>query len=229
MQATRFTAESDGLHVVVYPGDNKILIAMSLDDDRINATDKNLAGFAIWRKYDGKAEEILSNRISFVSGVNDQTTAATREWTPADQAPFQKFRWVDVPTEGFDSPITYRVQALYFTGQGHATKGGAQVTVKAEPVKQLHTRFRVAFTRGYIASQAYADKFNNKDIRPQGTKKPDFDTRPFEAQYAWLGADARVQLFDFIADCEKDTTAKVDVFAYDLDEPDVIAAICRMG
>ena len=26
-----------------------------------------------------------------------------------------------------------------------------------------------------------------------------------------------------------DKTAKVDVFAYDLDEPDVIAAICQMG
>jgi hypothetical protein len=38
-----------------------------------------------------------------------------------------------------------------------------------------------------------------------------------------------VALFDFIADCEKDATAKVDVLAYDLDEPDVIAAICRMG
>jgi hypothetical protein len=32
-----------------------------------------------------------------------------------------------------------------------------------------------------------------------------------------------------IADCEKDKEALVDVFAYDLDEPDVIAAICRMG
>jgi hypothetical protein len=38
-----------------------------------------------------------------------------------------------------------------------------------------------------------------------------------------------VALFDFIADCEQDTTAQVDVFAYDLDEPAVIAAICQMG
>ena len=89
--------------------------------------------------------------------------------------------------------------------------------------------FRPAFTRGYIASQAYTDKFANKDIRPKGPKTLDFDTKPFEPQYAWLGADARVRLFDFIADCEKDAGAKVDVFAYDLDEPAVIAAICRMG
>ena len=229
MEATKFSADNAGLHVVIYPGDNKILIAMSLDDAAVNDSDKNLAGFAIWRTYDGKPEQNLPNRISFTSGVNDQTTAATREWTPSDQAPFQKFRWIDVPEDGFDVAITYRVQALYFTGQGFTTKPGPEVTVKAEPVRQLFTKFQPAFTRGYIASQAYADKFKNADIRPAGAKTADFDTKPFEAQYAWLGADARVQLFDFLADCEKDTTAKVDVFAYDLDEPDVIAAICRMG
>ena len=229
MEATRFAGNNAGLHVVVYPGDNKILIAMSLDDAAVNDADKNLAGFAIWRKYDSKPEAILQNRIGFDSGVNAATTAETREWTDSDKAPFQKFRWIDVPTDGFDEPITYRVQALFFSGQGFATRPGPEVTVRAVPVKQLFSKFRPAFTRGYIASQAYADKFQNKDIRPAGAKTPDFDTKPFEAQYAWLGADARVQLFDFIADCEKDDSAKVDVFAYDLDEPDIIAAICRIG
>jgi hypothetical protein len=229
MEATKFAADSAGLHVVVYPGDNKILIAMSLDDAAVNDTDKNLAGFAIWRKYDSKPEEILRNRIGFDNGVNAATTAETREWTDSDKAPFQKFRWIDVPTDGFDEPITYRVQALFFTGHGFDIRPGQEVTVRAVPVKQLFTKFRPAFTRGYIASQAYADKFQNADIRPAGAKTPDFDTKPFEAQYAWLGADARTQLFDFIADCEKDDSAKIDVFAYDLDEPDIIAAICRIG
>jgi hypothetical protein len=229
MEATKFSDNNAGLHVVIYPGDNKILIAMSLDDNSISATDKNLAGFAIWRKYDGKPEQILQNRIGFTSGVNAATTAETREWTDTDKAPFQKFRWVDVPADGFDVPITYRVQALYFSGQGFATKPGPEVSIKVEPVKQLFTKFRPAFTRGYIASQAYTDKFQNKDIRPAGPTTSDFDTKPFEPQYEWLGADARMQLFDFIADCENDTTAQVDVFAYDLDEPDIIAAICRMG
>jgi phosphatidylserine/phosphatidylglycerophosphate/cardiolipin synthase-like enzyme len=229
MQTTKFSADSAGLHVVIYPGDNKILIAMSLDDASVNDTDKNLAGFAIWRKYDGKPEAILQNRIGFDVGVNNKTTAETRKWTDSDKAPFQKFRWVDVPVDGFDVPIAYRVQALYFTGQGFATKAGPEVTIEAAPVKQLYTKFRPAFTRGYIASQAYVDKFQNKDIRPPGPKTQDFNTKPFEDQYVWLGADARVQLFNFIDDCEKDATAQVDVFAYDLDEPDIIAAICRMG
>jgi hypothetical protein len=229
MEATKFSEKSNGLSVVIYPGDNKILIAMSLDDNAINDSDKNLAGFAIWRKYDGKPEQILQNRIGFTVGVNNQTTAETREWTDSDKAPFQKFRWIDVPPDGFDSGITYRVQALYFTGQGSTTKAGAEVTVAVKPVRRSFAKFVPAFTRGYIASQAYTDKFGNKDIRPPPPKTADFDTKPFEPQYSWLGADARMQLFDFIADCEKDTSAKVDVYAYDLDEPDIIAAICRMG
>lgn len=229
VEATKFSKASGVLSVVVYPGDNKLLIAMSLQDQGINDSDRNLAGFAIWRKYQGKAEELLPNRISFTSGVNNETTAETRKWTDSDKAPFQKFRWIDVPPDGFDAPIDYRVRALYFTGNGYETKAGPEVTITATPVKKLHSNFRPAFTRGYIASQAYADKFHNKDTRPKGPKTLNFDTKPFELQHAWLGADARMQLFAFIADCEKDTTAKVDVFAYDLDEPDVISAICRMG
>jgi hypothetical protein len=179
MQATKFSADSAGLHVVVYPGDNKILIAMSLDDSAVNDTDKNLAGFAIWRTNAGKPEAVLPNRIGFTVGVNNQTTAETHEWTNSDKAPFQKFRWVDVPEDGFAAPMTYRVQALYFTGKGFATKAEPEVTIKVEPVKQLHSNFRPAFTRGYIASQAYTDKFKNKDIRPAGPKKPDFDSNDY--------------------------------------------------
>ena len=139
MQATKFTEDNEGLHVVAYPGDNKILIAMSLDDSAINETDKNLAGFAIWRTQQGKAEEILPNRIGFTVGVNSATTSDTHKWTASDQAPFQKFRWVDVPEDGFNTAISYRVRALYFTGHDYGTKAGSEVTITVEPVKQLHT------------------------------------------------------------------------------------------
>ena len=230
MEAQNISKQKNGgLLVVAYPGDNKILLAMSLDDGEVNEREKNLAGFAIWRKTEGKPEQALQNRIAFDVGVTKETTAATRKWTASDKAPFQKFRWVDVPPEGFNSPITYRVKALYFSGSGQNMKDGPEVTIAVQPVENRHTKFHPAFTRGYIASQAYADKFQNKDIRPKGAKKPVFDTKPFQAQYQWLGADARRQLFDFIVDCESDKSARVDVFAYDLDEPDVIAAICRIG
>jgi phosphatidylserine/phosphatidylglycerophosphate/cardiolipin synthase-like enzyme len=229
MKAITESGQQSGLHVTVYPGDNKILIAMSLDDAMLDEQSKNFAGFAIWRQVAGQAETPLANRISFTSGVSNVTTAATQEWINSDQAPFQKFRWIDVPPDGFTASITYRVKALYFKGQGTDLKDGPQASVRVAPAAPAHTKFRPAFTRGYIASQAYADKFHNAAIRPDGPKTPSFDTAPFKPQYEWLGADARVALFDFISDCENDNQANVDVFAYDLDEPDVIAAICRLG
>jgi phosphatidylserine/phosphatidylglycerophosphate/cardiolipin synthase-like enzyme len=219
--------ENQGLRVVVYAGDNKILLAMNIEDGAINETDNNLAGFAIWRTSGGK-EVCLGNRISFQQPPAGQA-AGQPTWTDSDKAPFQKFRWVDVPPDGFRSNLSYRVRALYFSGQGAGLKDGPEVTIDVAPAEALHSHFRPAFTRGYIASQAYADKFKDADIRPKGPKTPNFDVTPFEAQYEWLGADARTELFGLIAEIEQDPDARMDVFAYDLDVPDVIGAICRIG
>jgi PLD-like domain len=217
--------EVSGLRVVAYPGANSVLIAMSVPQDNT----ANLAGFAIFRQRDGEDEEALFNRLSFDDAVTSATTPQQRKWTPSDQAPFQKFRWVDIPPDGTDKQATYRVCAMYFTGQGRAIKKGAEASVVVPPISHAYAKFRAAFTRGYISSQAYADKFHNAAIRPTGPKTPDFDTKPYQDQYAWLGAGARAQLFAFIEDCRNDKTCQVDVFAYDLDEPDIIAAICEFG
>ncbi len=221
--------QSGELRLVAYPGDNAVLLAMSLPDDALSTDGRNLAGFAIWRTLQGGTERPLSNRLAFDKPVTRATTPRQRQWTSSYEAPLQKFRWIDVPPEGFDKPIRYRVMARYFTGNSTELRDGPSAQIEVAPANVAHQFFRVAFTRGYASSQAYAEKFGNKDIRPKGAKKPQFDTAPFEAQYEWLGADARRTLFEFIADCRNDRQCKVDVFAYDLDEPDVIAAICDLG
>jgi PLD-like domain len=225
MRATNPTETKGALKVVAYSGDNKILLAMSIDKSKIDQNANNFAGFAIWRTSNGKTEN-LPNRIAFRP---PEIKTEQPKWTPSDQAPFQKFRWVDVPPDGFKDDLSYRIQALYFTGQGIQTRPGDEVTIEAKPVKKLHTKFRPSFTRGYIASQAYADKFHNDPIRPDGAKVPDFDVTPYEAQYKWLGADAREELFDLLSSVENDPTSRLDVFAYDLDVPDVIERICELG
>src|SRR5258708_37158350 len=116
MEAMNASNASGGLSIVAYPGDNKILLALSLTDAQINPTDKNLAGFAIWRTQGSQPEEALSNRIGLTYGVSDATTPAARKWIPSDEAPFQKFHWINVPPDGFDQPIIYRVKSLSFTG-----------------------------------------------------------------------------------------------------------------
>ncbi len=220
--------ENDGLRVVAYPGANKVLLAMSLLDDAVGYGARNLAGFAIWRTAPGQTETALQNRLTFDSAITAIANAAP-QWTDSDKAPFQKFRWVDYPPFDFDAPFAYRVRALFFAGNGTDLADGPEVRITVAPVSQSHSQFQVAFTRGYIASQAYADLFHNKPIRPAGAKVPDFDTRPYQAQYQWLGSGARRLTFDFLEECTQDRTARIDFFAYDLDEPDVIAAICGFG
>ena len=220
-----FFADAQDLRVAAYSGANCVLIAMSLAD---NATE-NLAGFAIFRQADGEPEQALLNRLNFDDSVTSATTPKQRRWTPSNIAPIQKFRWVDIPPNGIEKTTTYRVCAMYFTGAGVTLREGAQARVVVDPKLDLHSKFNAAFTRGYISSQAYAERFHNADIRPAGPKTPDFDTTPYQAQYEWLGAGARKALFEFLDRCRKDTTAKVDVFAYDLDEPDIISAICDLG
>ena len=228
MQATKISADSAGLSVVIYPGDNKILIAMSLGDRDVNDSDKNLAGFAIWRKYDGKPEAILQNRIGFTVGVNNQTTAETREWT-IDKARSRNSAGstcrltVSIPA----SPIGSRRCILQ--GRGRRPRPGQEVTVKASRSAGCSGNSGRPLPAAISPRRPIPTNSATRISGPPPPKTADFDTKPFEPQYTWLGADARQQLFDFIADCEKDTTAKVDVFAYDLDEPDIIAAICRMG
>jgi phosphatidylserine/phosphatidylglycerophosphate/cardiolipin synthase-like enzyme len=222
-------SEPGALKVVAYPGDNMVLLAMSIKDGEVSLIDKNLAGFSIWRTVQGGSEEPLLNRLDFETQVTKDTQPHERKWTSSADAPFQKFRWVDVPPGGFTLPIAYRVVAKYFAGNGKALRSGPMATVTVDPPSRAHARFRIAFTRGYASSQAYAERFHNADIRPAGPKKAQFDTAPFSAQYEWLGADARKALMEFIDDCNKDNHARIDVFAYDLDEPDVIAAACRFG
>src|ERR1700716_3104465 len=146
MKAVNPFKEIPGLRVVVHAGDNKILLAMSIEDNAINETEKNLAGFAIWRTSAGK-EVCLGNRISFQQAPAGGS-AAQPKWTDSDKAPFQKFRWVDVPPDGFRSQLSYRVRALYFSGQGSGLKDGPEVTIDVAPAVQLHSHFRPAFTRG---------------------------------------------------------------------------------
>ena len=221
--------ESGGLRVVAYPGDNMVLLAMSVDEAAIGVAGNNLAGFAIWRTVQGRQEVPLLNRLSFDIPVTRETQPNERKWTPSSEAPFQKFRWVDVLPDGFETAIRYRVIARYFTGQGKTLRDGPSVSVTVQPPDRAHTKFQIAFTRGYASSQAYAEKFKNADIRPPGAKKVNFDTTPFITQYAWLGADARKHLYAFLDECKAEKTAQLDVFAYDMDEPDIIRRLCEFG
>src|SRR5207248_1627817 len=84
--------------------------------------------------------------------------------------------------------------------------------------------------RNFASSQAYADKYGNnpKIIPAKAAQGLAFKKVPGDV-YQWLGFEAYQLIFDFLNDVAADDTLTLDVFAYDLNEPDVVALLEKIG
>src|SRR5262249_20409859 len=91
-----------------------------------------------------------------------------------------------------------------------------------------HARFDIGFSRGYVSSQAYADRFHNAPVQP-ANPTIDFATAEYQERWAWLGYHARRLVLDFLSETLADPKLSLDVFAYDLDEPDIVRALQQLG
>ena len=207
----------DGISIKAYRGDGAVLLTFDLAEDLT----PHLAGFALKCTPPNGQPFYVRNRLNFMTGVTSETTPHERVWTPSDQAPLQKFRWVHFPQEIIPRSYAYEVSAMYFANDGLRRGPSASVSVELLPGGSELEHFEMGFTRGYLSSQAYADKFNNARIEPED-RSIDFDTTPYEEQYQWLGFHARRLIFDFLKESLEDHEITIDVFAYDLDEPDFV-------
>lgn len=225
MSATpQIKSSANGLTVSAYPGDGDVLLAFSLDEQVLNQND--LAGFAIQWTMPGGQPQYIPNRLNFAQPLTSSSTPQQRKWVSSQAAPIQKFHWVHFPPEVVPGQYTYKVTARYCRNQQLVDGPSVQVSVGLVPQK---SSFEFGFTRGYLTSQAYAEKFGNKDFRPQGPKSLDYDTAPFQAQYEWLGFHARKMVFNLLQECVNDPSTSVDLFAYDLDEPDIVKMLVALG
>ncbi len=225
MPASDFaTASKDGLTLTVYPGDGALLLGYSLDE--VVLRNKSLAGFSIQCVPPVGRPYYIPNRLNFSQAMTSDTTPDQRVWTTSDKAPFQKFHWVHFPADVHVGTYRYNVTARYW--QDSDLVDGPSAEVSVDLVRSNPGNFEFGFTRGYLTSQAYADKFHNKDFREE-PKTLDYDTKPFEAQYEWLGFHARTAIFKLLQECLDDPSITVDLFAYDLDEPDILKMLEALG
>src|SRR2546428_603211 len=119
-------ASQDGVTLAAHRGMGKALLGFDLEE---RLTD-GLAGFAVSRRSpDGRIVPRL-NRLNFGHGITATTTPGQRVWTPSDQAPFQKFRWIDAPAEVQTGQYTYEVSAMYYAG--NSLRRGPAVSVSLE-------------------------------------------------------------------------------------------------
>jgi hypothetical protein len=99
----------------------------------------------------------------------------------------------------------------------------------------------VGFTRGYMQSEAFSHHFGvNASIQPK-SKQLLFNTsqkagtnakgQPFRFidEYVWMGSTARPQVFDLLNGVLSDPSLYLDMFAYDLNEPDILNILLKLA
>lgn len=221
------SSSKNGVSITAYRGDGSALLAFDIDQHLVTPL---FAGFAVQAKAPDGTTEWLKNRLNFKTGLHSESTPEDRQksWTDSNQAPFQKYRWQHFPANPQPGTWTYTVTPMFFTSeQSSKLKPGTPVSVTLDFIPSDYKSLQIGFTRSYVSSQAYAEKFKNKAIRKE-PKTLDFDTKEFEDQYEFLGYTARKLLFQFL-DEAKEPNVRLDVFAYDFDEPDVLKRLEALG
>jgi hypothetical protein len=164
-------------------------------------------------------------------------------------APIQKYRWTHVPGsahQGVNPAIgnyTYTVTPRYFDANQSMLpldkSLGASVTVRVGPFQKAN--LSLGFTRGYMQSEAFARHFGKSTRIIPANRALQFDTTAIAGTndakesvtyadiYSWMGSTARQQVFSVLNAVVADSSLTLDVFAYDLNEPDIAGIFLKLA
>jgi hypothetical protein len=239
------TVTQGQLSVTAYIGDEKTLLAFNLKN---KSATRNLAGFTILCTPQGQTPYYLLNNLQFET-PSDHAQDVSQPANATINAPIHKFRWLHVPgsfhqgQQPFMGPYTYTVTPRYFDSKQSMQPLDSSLSVKVTVTVGPFTKAGVelGFTRGFVQSQAFTNHFGNKAVISPKGGGIDFDTSvvagtnaqgqkfTFAEEYAWLGYTARAKIFTLLNQVLKDKTLSLDMFAYDLNEPDLIAILLTLA
>jgi phosphatidylserine/phosphatidylglycerophosphate/cardiolipin synthase-like enzyme len=212
----------------LYRGDGMALLAMNWKN---GTPPVNFVGFSIeYKEPGGTAFFALKNRLSF-SGTSGKDRFSTL------RSPLQKFRWVHFPRNA-DLPgeFTYRVTPVFMNDQDELSYGEAQLAGVELRRETYPGQLNVAYTRGFISSQAFVDRYES--VAPISKLLPAkakdglrfVPTHPKAKEaLAWMGFEAREAILDVLDKAIADTEARVRVVAYDLSESEVVSRLEKLG
>ncbi|MDB5875739.1 MAG: hypothetical protein JWQ07_5181, partial [Ramlibacter sp.] len=237
------TAKNGTFSVIAYRGDAKTLLAFNFADKK---STRNLAGFTIHCQPKGQDGFFIQNNLRFETPA-DHAQDPKEPATSSINAPIHKFRWLHIPgsihgIKPFLGEYTYTVTPRFFENkslQPLDPKLSAAVTILVDGFEKKG--LELGFTRGFTQSQAFVRHFGLKaKIKPSDAELV-FDTSQqsgvnaqgekftFRDEYEWLGFTARSKVFDLLNEVLQKPNLSVDVFAYDLNEPDVIDLMLKLG
>ena len=216
----------------IHRGDGMSLVAMNW---RHGKPPKDFVGFAIeYKEPGGEKFFALKNRLAFPgpAGEVDPNRLSTL------RSPIQKFRWVHFPRNA-EPPgkFTYRVTPVFMNAFGELSSGEAQTAALELRRETYPGKLNVTFTRGFVSSQAFVDRYADEDGSISNLLPPSADeglsfvaSHPKAAEaLAWMGFEARHAILELLDKAIADPKAEVRVVAYDLSEPDVVSRLERLG
>ena len=218
--------EVSGFAVKLWRGERMCLIGMD-----VTGPEPDLVGFSIEVRSPGSPDFIpLRNRIAFsYDKPANQAVDGYRNYSSLD-APFQKFRWVHFPYEPKGGTYRYRVTKQHMPTD-NKLKAGTSITLDIPLDMIIYDGYLdVGFARNYASSQAYEDRYKgNPNVIPanadDGLK---FHKVPGDV-YEWLGFEAYDLIMSFLKEAASYSSVSLDFFAYDLNEPDIIALLEQTG
>jgi len=215
----------------LHRGDGMTLIAMNWKQ---GTPSEDFVGFAIeYREPEGDKFYPLKNRLAFPDSGGE--TNPNRLSTLL--SPIQKFRWVHFPRNaGLPGRFVYRVTPVFMNSKGELSYGEPQQASIELAHETYPGQLNIAFTRGYVSSQAFVDFYQSKGsisrLLPakaaQGLK---FVSEHPQAEEAliWMGFEARQAILALLEEAVLDETARVCMIAYDLNEPRIVDGLERLG
>ena len=214
----------------LHRGDGMALLGMNWKKGK---PPKDFVGFAIeHRPPDSDRFFALKNRITF-PGVDG---AVNPERLSTMSSPIQKFRWVHFPRNAnLDGEFVYRVTPMFMNDDDTLSQGDPQEAAIELRRDTFPGQLNVTFTRGFVSSQAFVDRFEkfgpiNKLVPAKAADGLKFKpTHPnADEALAWMGFEAREVILDTLDQAIKDK-AEVRVVAYDLNVPDVVERLEKIG
>ncbi|MBC8124185.1 MAG: phospholipase [Candidatus Kapabacteria bacterium] len=217
--------------LTAHRGDGMCLLAMDWKKGR---PPKDFVGFAIeYKEPGGEKFFSLKNRLAFEEpeGAVNANTLSTR------LSPIQKFRWVHFPRNAdMTGEFVYRVVPVFMNKLDELSYGEEQ-TVRIVLHRETHPgKLNVSFTRGFVSSQAFVDRFESKGaistlIPSKSDEGLSFIPEHPDAAFAheWMGFEARSVLLETLDAAIKDKKAMVSVVAYELNEPQILARLEKLG
>ena len=214
----------------LHRGDGMTLVAMNW---KTGIPPKDFVGFAIEYKEPGGDKFFsLKNRLAFsgAAGEVNPNKLSTR------LSPIQKFRWVHFPRNAeLAGEFVYQVTPVFMNEADELSYGESQQAAIELRRETYPGVLNVTFTRGFVSSQAFVDRYGKDAIKTllplNADKGLDFTpTHPkADEALAWMGFEARSALLEVLDQAIADQTAAVRVVAYDLNEPEIVSRLQKLG